>query len=190
MGTIVASQNWYERQLLNKNYLSPIGFRLTVEKTPKVSFLCQSVSIPNITLGSVEVPTGPYVNYPVSANVSYGDFRVQFLVDENIENFLEIHDWMRALGTPSDYNERTQWLKDQPREKTRFNFTNLEHTSDATLIVLNNNMKANFKIVFKDMFPVELTPLEFDVSGSDNDFFKAEATFRYTLYEIRKETDY
>ena len=57
--------------------------------------------------------------------------------------------------------------------------------SDATLQVLNNNNIANFDVVFKDLFPTSLSTLSFDVTGTDNDYFTATATFRYTIYEIR-----
>ena len=84
------------------------------------------------------------------------------------------------MGTPQEFKERRVWLNkyaDSPSEDPRF--------SDATLQVLNNNNIANFDVVFKDMFPVSLSSLPFDVTGGDNDYFTATTTFRYTLYEIR-----
>ena len=93
---------------------------------------------------------------------------------------MEIHNWMRALGTPQYYDERAAWetkYQDAPSQDVRF--------SDATLQVLNNNNLANFDVVFKDLFPTELSTLTFDVSRDDNSFMTAEATFKYTLYEIR-----
>ena len=87
---------------------------------------------------------------------------------------------MRALGTPQYYDERTAWetkYADTPSQDVRF--------SDATLQVLNNNNLANFDVVFKDLFPSELSTLTFDVSQEDNSFMTAQATFKYTLYEIR-----
>ena len=87
---------------------------------------------------------------------------------------------MRALGTPQYYDERVAWetkYQDAPSQDVRF--------SDATLQVLNNNNLANFDVVFKDLFPTELSTLSFDVSQGDNSFMTAQATFKYTLYEIR-----
>ena len=46
-------------------------------------------------------------------------------------------------------------------------------------------MNAAFEVVFKDAFPVNLSTIGFDVTQTDNQFFTAEVTFRYTLYEIR-----
>ena len=172
--------NWYEDQLSNRNFLSPIGFLFILDKARKVSFLCQKAEIPTVELGQVEIPTRGLVPIPVEGNMRYSEFSIEFIVDEDLRNYMQIHNWMRALGTPQEFKERRVWLDkyaDSPSEDPRF--------SDATLQVLNNNNIANFDVVFKDMFPVSLSSLPFDVTGGDNDYFTSTATFRYTLYEIR-----
>ena len=172
--------NWYEDQLTNRNFLSPIGFLFILDKARKVSFLCQKAEIPTVELGQVEIPTRGLVPIPVEGNMRYSEFSMEFIVDEDLRNYMQIHNWMRALGTPQEFKERRVWIDkyaDSPSEDPRF--------SDATLQVLNNNNIANFDVVFKDMFPVSLSSLPFDVTGGDNDYFTSTATFRYTLYEIR-----
>ncbi len=173
--------NWFEEQLTNKNFLSPIGFVFLLDKAQKVSFLCQKAELPAMTLGNVDIPTRGRVVIPVEGNMRYGDLDIEFIVDEDLRNYMEIHNWMRALGTPQDSAERTAWMEKHarltPSEDSRF--------SDATLQVLNNNNIVNFDIVFKDLFPTELSTLPFDVTGSDNNYFTANATFKYTLYEVR-----
>ena len=172
--------NWYSDQLTNRNFLSPIGFLFILDKARKVSFLCQKAEIPTVELGQVEIPTRGLVPIPVEGNMRYSEFSIDFIVDEDLRNYVQIHNWMRALGTPQEFKERRVWLNkyaDSPSEDPRF--------SDSTLQVLNNNNIANFDVVFKDMFPVSLSSLPFDVTGGDNDYFTATATFRYTLYEIR-----
>ena len=172
--------NWYEDQLTNRNFLSPIGFLFILDKARKVSFLCQKAEIPTVELGQVEIPTRGMVPIPVEGNMRYSEFSIEFIVDEDLRNYMQIHNWMRALGTPQEFKERLVWLNkyaDSPSEDPRF--------SDATLQVLNNNNQVNFDVVFKDMFPVSLSSLPFDVTGGDNDYFTSTATFRYTLYEIR-----
>ena len=172
--------NWYDDQLSNRNFLSPIGFIFLLNKANKVSFLCQKAEIPTVELGDVQIPTRGLVPIPVEGNMRYSDFNIEFIVDEKLENYMQLHNWMRALGTPQEFAERKLWrdkyAKD-PSEDPRF--------SDATLQVLNNNNLANFDVVFKDLFPTALSTLNFDVTGSDNDYFTATATFKYTIFEIR-----
>jgi len=174
--------NWYEDQLTNRNFLSPIGFLFILDKARKVSFLCQKAEIPTVELGQVEIPTRGMVPIPVEGNMRYSEFSMEFIVDEDLRNYMQIHNWMRALGTPQEFKERKLWndeYQNHPSRDARF--------SDATLQILNNNNIANFDVVFKDMFPVSLSTLSFDVTGNDNDFFTATTTFRYTLYEVRNK---
>jgi hypothetical protein len=77
--------------------------------------------------------------------------------------------------------ERRDWKDKYARSMT----TKDPRFSDATLQVLNNNNIVNFDVVFKDMFPVSLSTVTFDVTAGDNNFLTATATFKYTLYEIR-----
>ena len=173
--------NWYKDQLTNKNYLSPIGFLFVLDKAKKVSFLCQKAEIPEITLGKVDIPTRGMVPIPIDGNIQYGNLNLEFIVDEDLRNYMEIHNWIRALGIPQDPQERedcnNKYARFSPSQETRF--------SDATLQVLNNNNIINFDVVFKSLFPVSLSTVNFDVTGTDNEYFTASATFEYMLYEIR-----
>ena len=172
--------NWYQDQLTNKNFLSPIGFVFVLDKARKVSFLCQKAEIPSLTLGSVNIPTRGMVPIPVEGNIEYGALNLEFKVDEDLRNYMELHNWIRALGTPQTMKERSDWntkYQGLPSEDHR--------TSDSTLQVLNNNNIVNFDVVFKNLFPVNLSTISFDVTQNDNDFFTASATFKYMLYEVR-----
>ena len=172
--------NWYQDQLTNKNFLSPIGFVFLLEKAQKTSFLCQKATMPTITLGNVDIPTAGMVPIPVEGNIVYGDLDIEFIVDEDLRNYMEIHNWIRALGTPQNYGERKAWenLNSTPG-------TNDPRFSDATLQVLNNNNIANFDVLFKSLWPTSLSSLPFDVTGSDTSYFTASATFKYILFEVR-----
>ena len=56
--------------------------------------------------------------------------------------------------------------------------------SDGTLIALNSTQNFNFKVVFRSMFPYILSPLEFDATNQDNQYFTADVTFKYMMYNI------
>ena len=172
--------NWYKDQLTNKNFLSPIGFVFLLQRAQKTSFLCQKATIPNMSLGEVPIPTAGMVPIPIEGNMVYGDLEVEFIVDEDLRNYMEVHNWMRALVTPQNYGERTDWER-----KYQFHASDDPRYSDATLQVLNNNNLANFDVLFKSVFPVALGALPFDVTQSDNQYLTATATFKYMLFEVR-----
>lgn len=170
---------WYERQLSSNNYLSPIGFVLILEKSKKVSYLCQRAAIPTFNVGTAEVYFRGHVPLPVEGNARFDDFTVEFIVDENLENYMEIHNWMRAISGGISQRDAAKWRADYPGEGR-------PSVSAATLQVLNNNNLNNFDVVFRDMYPISLSTLPFDVTGGDNEFITAQVTFKYLYYEFRK----
>ena len=177
----------FDKQIANRNYMSPLGFKLIITKTPKVDFLCQSANIPQISMGTAVQPT--YLkDIPVPGDkVLYDDLTVRFLVDEKMENYLSIYKWITGLGYPESLGQYDQLRKDDFRtdrmvgddgDPLYFQY------SDATLQVLGSNYKPTVLINFKDAFPISLSTLEFDVSQRDYSFFTASVTFKYTIFDI------
>ena len=177
----------FDKQIANRNYMSPLGFKLVLTKTPKVDFLCQSANIPSISMGTAIQPT--YLkDIPVPGDkVLYDDLNVRFLVDEKMENYLAIHKWITGLGYPESIGQYRQLKTDDKRTDRRVNDSAdplYFQYSDATLQVLNSNYKPSVLINFKDAFPVSLSTLDFDVTTRDYNYFTAEVTFKYTIYNI------
>ena len=177
----------FDKQIANRNYMSPVGFKLVLTKTPKVDFLCQSANIPSISMGTAIQPS--YLkDIPVPGDkVLYDDLNVRFLVDEKMENYLAIHKWITGLGYPESIGQYRQLKTDDKRTDRRVNDSAdplYFQYSDATLQVLNSNYKPSVLINFKDAFPVSLSTLDFDVTTRDYNYFTAEVTFKYTIYNI------
>ena len=177
----------FDKQIANRNYMSPLGFKLIITKTPKVDFLCQSANIPSISMGTAVQPT--YLkDIPVPGDkVLYDDLNVRFLVDEKMENYLAIHKWITGLGYPESLGQYNQLKTDDKRTDRRVNDSAdplYFQYSDATLQVLNSNYKPSVLINFKDAFPISLSTLDFDVTTRDYNYFTAEVTFKYTIYNI------
>ena len=98
----------FDKQIDNRNFLSPVGFKFTLAKEPKVAFFSTSARIPDISLG-----TAVQTNYLKDIHVpgdrlTYSDFSLRFLIDENLENYMAIHNWLTGLGYP----ETTQDYRD------------------------------------------------------------------------------
>lgn len=170
--------SWFESQLENRNYLSPIGFKFVLDKAPKTVFLCQTATIPGISMGSPEQPTA-FKKIPLSGDVVYEDLNINFLVDEDLNNYMEIHNWIKSISAADDFNRYKQFL-DVSEESTGMRSI----SSDGTMMVLTSNYNYNFQIKYADLFPVSLSALEFNVGGADIEYFTAQATFRYTIYTI------
>jgi len=83
---------------VNKNFLSPLGFKFVIKKTPHINYFIQSVSLPDITLGDTYVPT-PFTRIPIAGDhIEYGDLIFTFKVDESMKNYRELYNWITAIG--------------------------------------------------------------------------------------------
>ena len=51
----------------------------------------------------------------------------------------------------------------------------VESFSDGGLVIFNSNMNAIARVSFKDMFPTDLTQIEFDGQNTDINYIVAEA---------------
>ena len=168
-----------KRQPSNINHLTPIAYRFNIRKIPNVVYFCQSVNIPGISFSST-VQTTPFSPINIQGDtLFYEDLTIRFLVDEDLEAYTEIFNWITALTAPKAFS---QYKTERDTNKVlRRSTGNL--FSSAELIILNNNMNPNKEVIFDDVFPVSLSSIEFD-SGSTLDTLSATVTFKYTTYSI------
>jgi len=169
----------FANQIGNRNFLSPIGFKFSLVKEPKVAFFCNSARIPEISLGTAIQPTYlKDIDIP-GDKIFYGDLFLKFLIDENLQNYMAVHNWITGLGYP----ETTQDYKDAITNDEGLRDPNRVF-SDGSLTILNSNYKPNAIVKFKDLFPTSLSSLEFDASLTNVDYLTAEVSFKYTVYNI------
>ena len=175
----MASRNPFANQLDNRNFLSPVGFKFTLSKEPQVSFFSNSTRIPEINLGTTIQPSYLRdVDLP-GDKLQYGDFSLRFLVDEELKNYMKIHNWLTALGYP----EATEQYKKGITDDDGLRDPDILF-SDGSLHILNSNYRDTAIVKFRDLFPISLTSLEFEADATDVQYFTAEAVFKYTVYNI------
>ena len=193
----MTTTNVQTRQPSIMDYASPVQFRFKCSKLPKVEFFCQTANIPGIGLGEAEVDT-PLKSIPFPGDkVTYQDLAISFLVDENLENYKEIHDWIIGLGAPQNH---TQFSDLRATSSDRFPGTSSSNAitgqatadplpesgmySDATLTVLNSKNIAVTEIRFHNIFPTSLGALSYNVQASDVNYLQTAVDFSYMYYEI------
>ena len=191
--------NAYSRQPTKFDYASPTQFKFQLLKLPKVEYFCTSVNIPGVTLSNVDIAT-PLKSIPVPGTIlDYGDLEMSFLVDENLENYREIHGWLTGLGFPRDHTQ-AKTLLDAAKDRFPTGGKSDAVTdagkvtgspmplgpvfSDATLNVLTSKNTANIEVRFSDMFPVSLSALNFNQQANDVDYLSASVTMKYKIYEF------
>ena len=170
-------------QIENRNFLSPTGFKFTLTRTPKVAFFCNQANIPDLNLGFAIQPSYAKMLPTPGDIIEFGDLSLRFLVDEDLENYMEIQNWMRGLGFPEELKQFDDLEKSG---STRGNYTRDRQNiySDGTLQVLTSSQIPNFQVRFQDLFPYTLSTMTFDATDTDVQYFTADVSFKYTIYNI------
>jgi len=170
-------------QIENRNFLSPTGFKFVLKRSPKVAFFCNQANIPELNLGLASQPSYlKDIDLP-GDKIVFGDLNLRFLVDENLENYMEIQNWIRGLGYP----ESVQQFRDLSNEgiiQGKYLNDRQNIYSDGTLQVLSSNLVAKFQVFFKELFPYSLSTITFDATDTDIQYFTADVSFKYTIYNI------
>ena len=195
----MTTTNSFSRQPTKLDYASPTQFKFSIIKLPKVEYFCTAVNIPGITLGGTMSQPTPLKDIPVPGDkLTYEPLQMTFLVDENLENFQEIHGWLVGLGFPRDYSEFQNLVSsgnDRFPAKTTQTSNEIGKVkygaantggiySDATLTVLSSKNNSQVEIRFRNVFPTGLTGLQYNQQAADVDYLTATVSFSYEIYDF------
>jgi len=181
------------------DYASGTQWRLAFNRLPKTTWFCTAANVPGITLGEAQYPTPMSDMFVTGDKLTFETLNITFLVDEELQNYRELWDWIVGIGSPVNHSQWETTLSKgdgairsfatpdaDPRTKSTYEESNLY--SDATLIVYNSKNMAKVDVKFKNMFPTSLSSLEYSQDLTDVEYFKASATFRYLYYEFETST--
>lgn len=163
-----------DRNPTSANFLSPNNFRLQVSKLPNTTFFVQRINIPGLSLPEVPVPTPLTALHLSGDHIQWGDLRFVFKVDENLNNWREIFNWLTGAGFPES-TDQFEEIKSETRPGYGL-------FSDITLFVLNSARNPSLAINFKQCQPTTLSDIDFDSTSTNIDFITASAIFKYTSY--------
>ena len=192
----MATNRSLQRQPDKLDYASPTQFRFGIHQLPKVEFFTVTANIPEISLGIANYAT-PFKDIPMMGDkVEYGQLNIGFIVDEYLENYLSLHEWMTGIGFPKDRKQFSEFRTEtasMPGSPSKPNKADLKPGSpgavlpmfsDATLSILSNKNNPIVEVTYRDIFPVSLSALDYNQEATDVEYLRATAEFAYQLYEI------
>ena len=170
----VGGAEWYKEHPSNRNFLNPIGYLLKLEKFEGVDFFCQGANVPDVSMPAIEVGS-PFRSLPIvpGGGVSFGDFAVRFIVDEDLKNYNSIHKWMRDNGNAD------QMARSTPEK---------DILTNGQLLITTSAYNPAFVVDFQNLFPVALTNLQFDATIGDVEYITANVTFKHQQFFLRDKT--
>ena len=165
----------------NLNPLSPNGYTFLLHRLPGLSYFCQEITLPSITLPEITQFT-PLTRIPIAGDqIDYDTLRVQFLVDEKMENYKAIHNWIVGLGFPENYSQYTNVID---TAVIPGGSEVAASSSDATLIIMGNSNTPIQTIQFADCIPESLESITFTSTNQDVQYLVGSASFRYSYYKF------
>jgi len=188
-----------DRQPTQLDYASPTQFKFSIVQLPKVEFFTTTAQVPAIALSDVVIPT-PFKSIPIQGDqLTFDNLTVNFIVDEFLENYLSLHEWMIGIGFPknrkqfSDFKTNTSNTPATVRTtaSTSSDIGDVQQASpnnalfsDATLTILSNKNNPIVNVLFRDLYPVAMSALEYDQAATDVEYLTASVDFAYQIYEI------
>ena len=187
------------RQPTKLDYTSPTQFRFLINQLPKVQYFTVSANVPGITLGDATYAT-PLKDIPLPGEkLTYDDLNITFIVDENLENYIEIHNWLASLGFPKNreqFKTHRSATSNLPKATVGTSgdigdvkpiTSDSPMFSDSVLTVLSNKNNPVVECRFEDCFPTSLCSLDYSQNQTDVEYLTAEVTFKYKIYEIKTQ---
>ena len=184
------------RQPSKLDYSSPTQFRFLINQLPKVQYFTVAANIPGLTLGDTTFAT-PLKDIPLMGDkLTYDDLTLTFIVDENLENYIELHNWLTAIGFPKDRSQFKQHRSTTSNTPvttvgTSDDIGDVKPTtsdrpmfSDSVLTILTNKNNPVVECRFSDCFPTSISGLDYSQNQTDVEYLTAEVNFKYKIYEL------
>ena len=187
------------RQPDKLDYASPTQFKFGIHQLPKVEFFTTTATVPAIALSDVVIPT-PFKSIPMQGDqLTFDNLTINFIVDEFLENYLSLHEWMTGIGFPKN---RTQFadfktnksntpISARSSSSTSSDIGDVQQASpnnalfsDATLTILSNKNNPIVNVLFRDLYPVAVSALDYNQAATDVEYLTASVDFAYQIYEI------
>jgi len=165
------------------DYAQNSQFRVSFPNYPKVEYFCSAITIPGISLTAVDRPTS-LANIPmVGDTVTYENFDMTFLVDEKLENYREIYDWMINIGFPDNHAQfRSRERRDQSGMQR---LGDRELYDDLMITVLSSKNNPVVRLRLYEAWPVQLGGLEYTQTETDVTYLTCDVSWAYMYYDFK-----
>jgi len=149
----------------NVNFLIPTSFKMVIDSSEfgNLEYFITNVSLPSINIGEIDTSYRNYQGFISGEKLVYESLTCQFLIDEDMNNYKEVHDWLL-------HNTSSNEIK----------------TKDLVLSIFSSKNQPKREIRFVEAFPTSLESIEFDTQAQGSDYLKGSVTFRYDRFDFIK----
>jgi len=154
-------------------FVNPTGFRLLIDnmKYKNAQYFVQTAALPDVSTAGAPLMYKQRNITTMPDKLEYAPLEVAFLVDEDMINYKEIHDWIVGLIT-------------EPDKKIGRTTYNERKTRDLTLQILTSHNNVGTQIQFVDAYPISISSLPFTTNATDVEYLTAITSFNYSYYKF------
>jgi hypothetical protein len=132
-----------------------------------VSYAVQSAPTPDMTLGEAIYGAQPKDLFIPSNKIDSSPIIVQFLLDENLTQWLDMYKWMLQV-------------------KNSTKMYTIEHAKTCELTALDNQNQPLYSFIYQDCFPINISSIEYTSQGESLPL-SFDVTLRYNMFKIRSK---
>lgn len=155
-----------------QKYLSPVEFRFVIKRLPKTAFHVQAATLPGLSVNPVQHNTPFKAVYVTADKAEFEQLSVEFIVDQNMENYNEIYNWIVGSAFPDNYEQHSNLIAGEGLY------------SDATLTLMTAQGNPNKSIELVNVFPISLSSIQFDTKSTDVQYATCTATFQLDSFKV------
>ena len=178
------------------DYSQSNQFKVFLPIFPTTEWFVVRANIPSVTLGTADRYT-PFVTIQmVGDHITYGDFNITFIVDENLKNYMEMYNWVKNIGFPfehkqfnvldrPDYGNRSGGQKYNAEKDTYSKVNDDDLYTDILVQIMTgkNNLIAQCEIY--EAFPTTLGAIEYSQQETDMTYAMCEVGFAYSWFDVK-----
>ena len=177
-------------------------FRLFMPIFPTTNWFVTRCNIPGVTMGQ-GVQATSLIDMPIVGDkLTYDDFYCTFIVDEQLKNYTEMHDWLVNIGFPSAHSEFNAKARPDQFKRPQQTIKNIEHQltpsvyadtdrdlyCNIDLFILSSKNNPVVKIQMIEAFPTSLTNIEYSSQESETSYAECTATFAFSYFTLESVT--
>ena len=162
------------------DYAQNNQYQVTISNFPLTQYFCQAVTVPGISLGAVARHTSLATIPTVGDTLEFDNFAMTFLLDEELRNYREIHDWMINIGFPYSHGQ----FKATKRRDEVERGGDLDLYSEIIITILTSKNNPKVRVKIHEAFPISLSGLEYTNADTEIPYLTAEVSFAYAHYEF------
>lgn len=166
------------------NLLHTNKFKLVLHDLPNLEFHVTEFTTPNITYTVSKLNYRQHYANVGNDKLDIGDINVSFKVDDDLNNYIELWNWLKGLGKPHTYEDRKRLNRELRVSDQQKN----DHVvgREASFFFLNNMSQPNVEMVLTDVIPTSLSGISMTTKTGSDITLEANVTLSIGNMEFKK----